>query len=96
MQTSNRKEEKLYRVFLTRHYIEVDYVELKSTSEKKARRKAETFMRKFRPDVRATATDNGWHSDDPVEIKHVGQFGKDGKGRHSMLELSNGIHICHD
>ncbi len=76
------KEEKIYRIFLTR------------LSEKRARSKAERYIRKAKPDVRAIATDNGWHGDEGVELKCIGQFGKNLESTHSMREANKNVFVC--
>ncbi len=81
----------LYRVFVTRHYIAVDWFDLQAESPAKARRIAERQARRQKPDVRAEATDNGWHADEPVTVRHAGQFGSSGKGRHKMKEIAPGV-----
>jgi len=83
----------LYRVFVKRYYIAVDYVEVESISPGRAAQKARTTVNKLRPNPRREATDNQWQADEPVVIEAVGQFGKDGKGRHPMVEHKPGIFV---
>jgi len=70
---------KLYRVFLTRHFIAATYVEVVADSEKKARSKAKKVVENMLPDVRQRATDNHWQIEDaPVVIEHVGHHSQGG------------------
>ena len=75
----NRNQKKVFRVFVERHYIAVTYVEVTATTASKAEAKARKVVRKLQPDVRATATDNGWQAEPAIEIAHVG-FHSPGKG----------------
>lgn len=82
---------KTYRVFVTRHYIAVDWIDLKADSPAKAKRKAEKLIAKERPDARAEATDNHWHADEPVEVDHPGAFNS---GTHKMREIDVDAYMC--
>ena len=62
----------VYRVFVTRHYIDVIFFDIVTTDEKKARSLAKQAAKKFVPDSRLVATDNNWHSDEPTKIERVG------------------------
>jgi hypothetical protein len=66
-----------FRVFVTRHYIAVDFFDIESTNKKQAERDAEKAINALRPDTRAEATDNHWHSDEGVEIDHLGSSAAD-------------------
>jgi len=63
---------KTYRVFLTRHYVAVEYYDVEASTPAKAKRAAETAVRNLMKDMRAQATDNGWHGDKPTEIPSLG------------------------
>jgi hypothetical protein len=86
------KEQKIYRVFLTRCYIMSDYVEVKSTSPSKAKARAEKYITKARPDVRLAATDNLWHAEEPVTLDRIGQYGVHGS-THPMREADKDIFV---
>jgi hypothetical protein len=81
-------EEKVFRVFVTRHFIAVEWFDVRAATPAKARRKAEKAAKRL-PDPRATATDNGWHADPPVEVVAPGSY-KGGK-RHAMREVDDGV-----
>lgn len=83
--------EPLHRVFVTRHYIAVQWYDVRAKNPAQARRRAEVAARKLQPDARATATDNGWIADEPTAIVAVGQCGSDGRGRHQMREVCPGV-----
>jgi len=61
-----------YRVFLTKHYIAVEFYDIKAKDKKIAKRIALKVANKLKKDVRNEATDNGWIVDDPVEINYIG------------------------
>jgi len=62
-----------YRVFLSRHYISVEFFDVEADSQAKADRAAEVAARHLYPDMRAVAVDNGWHAEDrATEIPHLG------------------------
>lgn len=84
---------KTYRVFVTRHYIAVDWMDVVATSPGRARSRAEAVARKIRPDARAEATDNGWIGDEPVEVPRPGARNK---GTHKMTEIRKGVFRCED
>jgi hypothetical protein len=63
-----------YRVFVQRHYIAVEFFEVKAKSPGRARSLAERAAKKLRPDPRLKATDNGWIADDPIKIKRPGAY----------------------
>lgn len=59
-----------YRVFVTRHYIAVDYFEIEADSPKAAEKAAVKAAYAITPDARAIATDNGWIANDACELEH--------------------------
>jgi len=61
-----------YRVFTTRTYTAVKFFDILADSPAAARRLAKRAAKRLYPDMRAVATDNGWISDDEVEIAHLG------------------------
>lgn len=61
-----------YRVFVTRHYIDVEFYDIECSTAKKAEKVAERAAKKLIPDSRSRATDNGWHSEDALEIEGLG------------------------
>jgi len=63
---------KTYRVFLSRHYISVEFFDVEADSQAKAERAAEVAARHLYPEMRAVAADNGWHADKATEILHLG------------------------
>ena len=63
---------KTYRVFLNRHYIAIEFYDIKAKDKNTAKRIAEKGARKLLPNVRNIATDNGWIADEPVKIKYLG------------------------
>ena len=67
-------EKKTYRVFVTRHYIAVGWVDIKAVSPKGVKRKAEELFRKLKPDARAETADSGWVSGAPVVVEGPGAF----------------------
>ena len=66
------KSMKTYRVFVTRHYIAVDYFDIEATKPLTARNAAVKAAYKLRFDPRSEATDNTWLADEPVEISKLG------------------------
>jgi hypothetical protein len=80
-----------YRVFLTRHYIAVQWADVNANSPDAAKRLAERVVYRLQPDPRQTATDNGWHVDgDVVAVEQPGVFSG---GVHDMREISTGIFV---
>lgn len=73
------KEQKHFRCFVSRHYIAVEYYDVTATTAKKARKLAEKVAQIQQPDPRLTATDNRWHSDEPVELERIGYGGANGE-----------------
>lgn len=63
---------KTYRVFVTRHYISVEFFDVEADSPARAERAAEAAARHLYPDMRAVANDNGWHADQAGEIPNLG------------------------
>ena len=63
---------KTYRVFVTRHYIAVDFYDIEAETPRKAKAVARNAAYKLRPNPRMEATDNTWLPDEPVEIKRLG------------------------
>ena len=61
-----------YRVFVTRHFIAVQFYDVEAENEKDARKVARKAAETLEPDVRDEAADNGWRADDPTEISHIG------------------------
>jgi len=66
-----------FRVFVTRHYIDCVFYDVEADTKKKAMSVAKNAAKKLLPDVRATATDNHWQTDedDTIELKHLGDSG---------------------
>jgi hypothetical protein len=64
---------KNYRIFVTRHYIDVLFFDVKADKPYKAKRMAEKAARKVRPNSRDVATDNGWIADEPATLQRIGQ-----------------------
>lgn len=62
----------IYRVFIERNYIAVEFFDIKAKNKPSARRIAEKAGYKIYPDVRQEATDNGWISTEPVNIPKLG------------------------
>jgi hypothetical protein len=87
-------EVKSFRVFVTRHYIAVDWFDVKAESPRKAASKARKYVRRARPDVRAEATDNHWQTDEPVELKKG--IGSWDSGIHKMSEVATGVFHTRD
>ncbi len=85
---SNKLNPAVYRVFLSRHFIDVLWLDIKADSALKAKNKAEKMARALRnrDQSRAVATDNGWIADEPVI---VAQPGSHGGGVHEMEELGD-------
>lgn len=83
------KEKKVFRCFVTRHYIEAKCLDVIAMSARQAQREAEKAAYKAFPDVRATATDNGWHSDDATVIPYVGSYGD---AQHRKIHPAQEIH----
>ncbi len=67
---------KTYRVFVSRHYIDVCFFDVKAETSNKAQKVAEKAAYKLRADSRAVATDNRWHSEEPTPIPRLGSRGK--------------------
>jgi hypothetical protein len=67
-----KKEPKHYRVFLSRHYIAVQFYDVLAVDEKQARKLATQAANVERPHARQDAVDNGWIADDPVSIPRIG------------------------
>jgi hypothetical protein len=65
---------KTYRVFVTRHYIAVEWFDIKAKSPAKAKRLAKAAAYKVAYDARQDATDNGWIPDEPVVVKRPGAY----------------------
>ncbi len=63
-----------YRVFVTKTYIDVLCFDIESSDIEKARSIAEKVATKIKPDSRSEAVDNGWHSDDGIEIESLGYY----------------------
>ena len=61
-----------YRVFVTRHYISAHFYDVEAENEKDARKVAKKAAEYLQPDVRQSATDNGWGAEDPTTISHIG------------------------
>ena len=80
---------KTFRTFVTRHYIAVQWYDVRAVSAPEARRKAERAAHALLPDARADATDNGWHGDDPIIVKRIGQRAT---GRHAMRRVAPGVY----
>ena len=80
---------KTYRVFTTRHYIAVDWYDVRAVNAGIARRNAVNAVKRLRPDARAEATDNGWHGDDPVTVPRIGYHAF---GTHRMKKIAPGVY----
>ncbi len=80
--------ESTYRVFLTRHYIAVEWYDVKATTAARARGKAKRAANKLLPDARAEASDNGWIADKGVILTELGSFSG---GTHPMREVDKGV-----
>ena len=63
---------KTYRVFVTRHYIDVCFFDVESDSLLNVKTAARKAAYKLRADSRTEATDNGWIPDQPVSIERLG------------------------
>jgi len=63
-----------YRVFVTRHFIDVCYFDVKAPTPAKAKKVAESAANdlRSRDESRAKATDNTWIADEPVTIPELG------------------------
>ena len=79
---------KTYRVFSTRHYIAVEWYDVRAETKAKARSLAQRTVRRRRKDDRAVATDNGWHADDPIVVPRIGS----GAGTHKMTRVAKGVY----
>ena len=65
---------KKYRVFVTRHFIDVCYFDIEAPTQRKAvnaARKSANALRD-REQSRKVATDNTWIPDDGIEIENIG------------------------
>lgn len=82
------KTEKNYRVFVNRHYIAVEWFDIKAKSTIQAIRKAESTARKLYKDVREIAVDNDWQAEEPVEIDEIGSHAH---GIYQMDEVSKNV-----
>jgi len=84
-------ENKIYRVFVTRHFIAVKWYDVVATSPKKAGRLGEKAAKEYSKgaDVRSEATDNHWHSDEPMEIGCLGYGGENGEYTEELKEVIN-------
>lgn len=73
------KGDKTYRVFLSRHYIATRFYDVRAPSARAAEGKAKRFATRKHKDVRAEATDNGWHPqrEGALQIERLGGRGPD-------------------
>lgn len=81
-----KNKKQVYRVFVSRHYIAVDWFDILTTSDTKAKARAEKLAQKLTPDARHVATDNGWRAEGESVI--VGVPGEFKAGVHHMAEVS--------
>jgi hypothetical protein len=90
--SSRKSNPGTYRVFLTRHFIDVMWLDINEDSPLKARNKAEKLANQLRgrEASRAVATDNNWHADEPVKVARPGSYAS---GTHAMVELDEGVFI---
>ncbi len=89
---SNKYNPALYRVFLSRNFIDVMWLDVKADSMLKAKNKAQAAANKLRPAAqsRAKATDNGWIPDEPITVERAGSYAS---GTHSMEEVDSGVFL---
>ena len=87
------RKNKAFRVFVTRHYIAVEWYDIKAPTPARARRMAERTARGLVPDARAVATDNHWHADDPTDIPFVGSAAC---GKMRMKRIAKGVYRARD
>lgn len=85
-----KKQKKIYRVFVTRHYIDCRHYDIEETSPRRAKNRAVKTASRFLPDVRDQAVDNGWIADEPVELEVLGQRAG---GPSKMKEVAKGVYI---
>jgi hypothetical protein len=81
-------KEHIYRVFVERHYIAVEWFDVRTSTYGKAMRKATAAANKL-PDPRLTATDNGWISEMPVQVPTIGSHSA---GVHDMVRVADGVY----
>lgn len=79
-----------YRVFLSRHFIDVTSFEVEADTITKAKNKAlRAANAKYSQKAsRRRATDNSWHPDKPVVIKEPGSWAH---GVHRVRKVSPGV-----
>ncbi len=89
----NEHREQVYRVFVTRNYIECTYMDVFASSKKKAASMARQAAETVFPDVREIAVDNRWQADDPIIVLSPGARGLISASPGEMLELYSGVFI---
>lgn len=87
-----KPEDKVFRVFLTRHYIASQWVDVKAGTALKAQNKARNAMYQHQPDARSVAVDNGWIPEEPVEVTRPGSYGKGTDSVYPMTEILEGVY----
>lgn len=85
----------VYRVTVARHYIDVKIVDVVCSREQDARGIAERAVQLAFPDVRAAATDNGWHGDNPLQVDHVGYW-KNGTHPTRVIGRKQNVYLITD
>jgi hypothetical protein len=83
------KEAKPYRVFVTRHYIAVEFFDVMATTPRRAKTMAKKAAQKLRPDPRLSATDNHWQADAPTPLENG--LGSYAGGVSPLREVAPGV-----